>query len=215
MFRYLWKKQRFRSFWLLGIVVAALALLAACSGATWGPGGSPASEAPYDSHADASEAGAAQIRSTLPADFPITIYQGAGFEEGDEVLFSDLVAQGRPVVLNFYAGLCPPCRLEMPDLQATSEKYADRILLVGLDVGPLTALGTHEDGRRLIRDLEITYAAGATSEVDVLRQYEIRGMPSTYFILPDGELFLDWTGILTEDRLTELVDDMLATWAES
>ena len=152
----------------------------------------------------------AEISDALPADFPVTLYQGAGLEEGDEVMFSELVAQGKPVVLNFWAGLCPPCRLEMPGLQAASEVYADRILLVGVDVGPFTGLGTHEDGRRLIRDLEITYAVGTTSQPEVLQLYEVRGMPSTYFILPDGELQLAWTGILTEDRFAELVDDLLA-----
>ncbi|HSM54811.1 MAG TPA: TlpA disulfide reductase family protein [Candidatus Sulfomarinibacteraceae bacterium] len=206
-------RKRVYSVLLMTIVMAALALLSACSAAT------PQTNAPPpvapDENSQTSQQGAAQIAENLPADFPVTVYQGAGLEEGDQVMFSELVAQGKPVVLNFWAGLCPPCRLEMPDLQAASETYEDRILLIGLDVGPFTALGTHEDGRRLLRDLEITYPVGTTTEPDVLREYEIRGMPSTYFILPDGQLHLAWTGILTEERLSELVDEMLAASAES
>lgn len=208
-------RRQVRSFWLLGIIVAALVLLAACSGAASQTSGAAPPSGANDENVEALDADVAQISSALPADFPVTVYQGAGLEEEDRVMFSELVARGKPVVLNFWAGLCPPCRLEMPDLQAFSEEYEDRVLLIGLDVGPFTALGTHEDGRRLIRDLQITYAVGTTSEADVLRQYEVRGMPSTYFIMPDGELFLAWTGILTQDRLTELVDEMLVAAAES
>lgn len=207
-------RQRVYYFWLMAIIMAALALLSACSAAA--PQMNSASPpVATGENSQVSQQDSAQIAENLPADFPVTVYQGVGLEEGDQIMFSELVAQGKPVVLNFWAGLCPPCRLEMPDLQAASETYEDRILLIGLDVGPFTALGTHEDGRRLLRDLEITYPVGTTSEPDVLREYEIRGMPSTYFILPDGQLHLAWTGILTEERLSELVDEMLAASAES
>lgn len=208
-------KRSVRSFLLFAMTMAALVLLAACSGAASQTSGTtPTLEATGENEAT-SGGNVAQISAALPADFPVTVYQGAGLQEGDEVMFSELVAQGKPVVLNFWAGLCPPCRLEMPDLQAVSDEYEDRILLFGLDVGPFTALGTHEDGRRLLNNLEITYPAGTTSSADVVRQYEIRGMPSTYFILPDGQLHLAWTGLLTQERLAELVEDMLAASAES
>lgn len=206
-------RQRPYSFLLMAVVTVALALLSACGAATQQTNTAPP-VAP-DENDQTSRRDAAQIAETLPADFPVTVYQGDGLEEGEQVMLSELVAQGKPVVVNFWAGLCPPCRLEMPDLQAASQTYEDRILLIGLDVGPFTALGTHEDGRRLLRDLEITYPAGTTPEPDVLRDYEIRGMPSTYFILPDGQLHLAWTGILTEERLSELVDEMLAESAQS
>lgn len=155
-----------------------------------------------------------QISGNLPADFQVAVYQGAGFQDGDEVMFSELLAEGKPVVLNFWAGLCPPCRLEMPDLQAVSDEYQNRILLFGLDVGPFTALGTREDGRALLNELEITYLAGTTFDGNVVREYEVRGMPTTYFIMPDGQVFETWTGLLTQDKLAEIVEEMLAA-AES
>lgn len=157
----------------------------------------------------------AQVIGNLPADFPITIYQGAGYQDGDEVMFSELLAQGQPVVLNFWAGLCPPCRLEMPDLQTVSDAYQGRVLLFGLDVGPFTGLGSNEDGRALLQELAITYPAGTTSNPNVVREYEILGMPTTYFITPDGNVQETWTGLLTEDKLTELVENLLVASADS
>jgi thiol-disulfide isomerase/thioredoxin len=157
----------------------------------------------------------AQVADNLPADFPITMYQGAGYQDGDEVMFSELLAGGKPVVLNFWAGLCPPCRLEMPDLQSVSDAYQDRVILFGLDVGPFTGLGTNEDGRALLQELAITYPAGTTSNPNVVREYEILGMPTTYFITPDGNVHETWTGLLTADKLTELVEGLLAASANS
>ena len=60
------------------------------------------------------------------------------------VRLSDL--RGRPIVLNFWAGLCPPCRAEMPNLQAFYEKFGDQVTLLGLDVGPFTGLGSNQNG---------------------------------------------------------------------
>ncbi|NHZ71760.1 MAG: redoxin domain-containing protein [Aquificales bacterium] len=152
----------------------------------------------------------ALVAGNLPADFPITIYQADGYQDSDEVMFSELLAEGKPVVLNFWAGLCPPCRVEMPDLQSVSDQYADEILLFGLDVGPFTGLGSNEDARALLQTLSITYPAGTTIDPNVVREYGILGMPTTYFITPDGNIQATWTGLLTREKLTEMVEDLLA-----
>jgi thiol-disulfide isomerase/thioredoxin len=192
-----------KRFWVVGLAMVTLLVLSACTAAE------PETATPALAPASGAEP-AAEIGGNLPADFEITLYQSAQHQEGERVMFSDLVAQGQPVVLNFWAGLCPPCRLEMPDLQAVSNTYEGRILLFGLDVGPFTGLGSHEDGRSLLDALQITYPAGTTADASVVRQYELRGMPSTYFIQPDGTVFEVWAGLLTEERLTQIVEAMLA-----
>ncbi len=151
-----------------------------------------------------------ETRRFEPApDFQLTVYQGADELGGETVQLSDLLAQGKPIVLNFWAGLCPPCRVEMPDLQAVYEEFNNRILLVGLDVGPFIALGSREDAKALLKELEISYPAGSTFEPQVVTDYNVIGMPSTYFITPQGEIFDTWTGLLTRDKLTELVEALL------
>ncbi len=52
--------------------------------------------------------------------FSITMFQGQDVVGGQEINFHDLIGE-RPIVLNFWAGLCPPCRAEMPDLQEFHE----------------------------------------------------------------------------------------------
>ena len=73
----------------------------------------------------------ADASSDLAADFSLTLYQGEGKLESQILNLSDL--RGQPVVLNFWAGLCPPCRAEMPDLQEFYDEFNDRVVLVGVD----------------------------------------------------------------------------------
>lgn len=145
------------------------------------------------------------------ADFEFTAYQGGDKLGGEVVQFSQILALGKPVVLNFWAGLCPPCRVEMPDLQAVYEQFDGQVLLVGVDVGPFTGLGSREDGRALLEQVQVSYPAGTTFDPAVLRDYSVLGMPSTSFITPDGEIVRTWTGLLNKAKLTELVEELLAT----
>ncbi len=143
------------------------------------------------------------------ADFELTVYQGADVLGGQQVNFSEVLNQGKPVVLNLWAGLCPACRLEMPDFEEANEEFGDDVLLIGLDVGPFTNLGTNEEGQNLLQDLGITYPTGTTSDASVIQAYQLLGMPATYFITPDGEIIRTWTGLLTKDKLTELVEELV------
>ena len=144
----------------------------------------------------------------LAPDFSITMYQGQDVVGGQEVNFSDLVGQ-KPIVLNFWAGLCPPCRAEMPDLQEFNDKFEDRALLLGMDLGQFTGLGNQEDAQDLLNELGVTYPAGFTTDGSVVRAYEVLGMPTTVFIGTDGKIFNKWTGALNGDVLEEKTLEML------
>lgn len=173
-----------------------------------------AADAPADSVA---AVGSAESQPAAPqaADFEFSAYQGAEKLGGETVRFSEILDQGKPVVLNFWAGLCPPCRLEMPDFQEVYEQFDDQILLVGVDVGPFTALGSREDGRALLEHLGVSYPAGTTFDPAVLSDYKVLGMPSTAFITPDGEILRTWTGLLTKGKMVELVEELLQASGQS
>ena len=204
-------RQKRRLFGIVSVALVGIFLLAACGNS----GQADTAVLPQVPAAEQNEdiaelrANTSQVAGNLPTDFTISMYQGIGMQEGDEVLFSELLADGKPVVLNFWAGLCPPCRVEMPDLQAVSDAYQGQVLLFGLDVGPFTGLGSNEDGRNLLNELAITYPAGTTADPNVVREYGILGMPTTYFITPDGQIHDTWTGLLTEEKLSELVEELL------
>lgn len=173
----------FRSFWL---VPALALLLLACT-----------------------KASEAQERRPAP-DFVIAVYQGESVLGGSEVRFSSILRQGRPVVLNFWAGLCAPCRAEMPDFQRVHEEFQDRVLILGLDVGPFVGLGSREDGQALLHQLGITYPAGTTFEPAVVRDYHLAGMPTTVFITPQGTIVRQWTGLMSRAQMVTHIEELLA-----
>ncbi len=148
-------------------------------------------------------------RNIEAADFSLTLYQGTDVLGGEELKFSDVFSQDKPVVLNFWAGLCPPCRAEMPSFQNVYHKLGDQFILLGLDIGPFVGLGSNEDARTLLQELSITYPAGTTADSSVVAVYSIRGMPTTVFLTADRTIFEVHTGILTEGTLREKVERLI------
>ena len=141
-------------------------------------------------------------------DFTINAYQGSEVIGGDTLQLSDL--QGKPLALNFWGGLCPPCRAELPDFQAFYDTHKDQINMFGLDVGALFGLGARDDGKALLEELGITFPAGYTEDEDIVRKYRVLGIPATAFITAEGEIFRFWQGPLTEEKLAEITEEMLA-----
>ena len=145
------------------------------------------------------------------SDFTFNLYQGAEALGSSELRLSDL--RGRPVVLNFWAGSCAPCRAEMPDLQEFYDEFAGEVALVGVDVGQwwFNDLGAKQDALDLLEDLQVTYPTGyATDQLKVSRDYRILSMPTTLFITADGDIFEKWTGPLNRDKLSQITLDMLS-----
>ena len=82
------------------------------------------------------------------SDFEFEVYQGQDIVGGPEARFADVLSLGKPIVLNFWAGNCPPCRFEMPDLERSYQEHRDEIIFLGIDVGVFTDLGSRQNRYR-------------------------------------------------------------------
>ncbi len=149
------------------------------------------------------------INESLGSDFEFSMYQGEEVLGGTDLTFSQLFPAEKPVVLNFWAGLCPPCRAEMPGFQSVYEQYSDDFIMLGLDVGPFMNLGSNRDARNLLRDLNITYPAGYAHNRDSVTQNRVISMPTTVFFTPDGKVFRRQEGFLDRQRMADTVQDLL------
>ena len=178
----------------VGLLVAAtlLALLLACNGGSDGTAGN----------------GGAEEEKELAADFPITVSQGQDILGGEQVAMAALVGE-KPVIMNFWAAECPPCRAELPEFQKFYGEYHDRVLVLGIDLGQFTGQGTPEQGRELLAELGVGFPAGHTEDSEVLPKYQVLGLPTTVFINADGSIHTKWTGALNEETLIEKADEML------
>jgi thiol-disulfide isomerase/thioredoxin len=188
------------------LAVAGLGLVAAC-------GSTVVSESrPTGSDTQPNDAtGPDQTLNLEVPDFTILAYQGAAEIGGQEVTLAEMLSTaGRPVVLNFWAGLCSPCRAEMPDIQEVFDERRQDVLIMGIDVGPFILLGSREEGKALLIEMGVTYPAGTTFDSAVVRDFQILGMPTTIFLKPNGEVQRRWTGLLTAGKMNELIDDLIA-----
>ena len=195
--------------WVIGATwLACLLLLTGCArDAPIEPSATPAPTATPQATATPLPTLIAPVADSGAPDFRFTLFQGEDVLGASEMALSEL--GGRPLVLNFWARFCTPCWSEMPELQAFYEEYEDRVQLVGIDVGQFTGLGSPKDAGKLLDSLGITYPAGYTEEAHVVQDYQIRAMPTTAFITADGELFQTWTGSITREEVTAIVQEML------
>jgi len=101
---------------------------------------------------------------------------------GGQVTLSEL--RGKGVVINLWASWCPPCRAEMPAIQRVYEKTRGR----GLEV--LAVNTTFQDSERaaadFIQELGLTFPVPLDRSGTVSRQYQLRALPSTFFVDREG-----------------------------
>lgn len=101
---------------------------------------------------------------------------------GGQVTLSEL--RGKPVVINLWASWCPPCRAEMPAIQRVFERSQDRDLVV------LAVNTTFQDSERaaldFIEELGLTFPVPLDRTGTVSRSYQLRALPSTFFVDREG-----------------------------
>ncbi len=137
------------------------------------------------------------------------VYSGAEVLGGEELTLNDVFKLGKPVVLNFWAGLCPPCRQEMPDFQELYSERKDEFLLIGVDVGRFTGLGGQGDAEDLLDELGITYPTAYVESDALMREYNVFGMPTTVFMTAGGDVVSQKSGFLVGNELRERTQDMI------
>jgi peroxiredoxin len=109
---------------------------------------------------------------------------------GDTLSLADF--RGSPVMLNVWATWCPPCREEMPGLQALHEAYGDRGLrIVGVSID---SRGAEDAIRGFLDDHGIDFTILHDPGETVPRQFRTAGVPETFLIDANGVLAHRWIG---------------------
>ncbi len=135
--------------------------------------------------------------TTLAPDFTLTLF------DGRRLRLSDL--RGKPVVLNFWASWCPPCREEAPTLEKGWETYKDKgVVFLGMDIQD-----TETDARAFMKEFGITYPNGQDTTSEIAVSYDISGIPTTFFITSEGKVARRWTGALGEEQLDAFIGGLL------
>lgn len=188
-----WLRRRFRRRWWAVATAAALGsiILAACGGAggqdppapAQAPGIGGTERAPRDSEP------APQVRLAM--------------FDGSMRSLSDLY-RDQPLVVNFWASWCPPCTAEMPDIEKVHQQLGDQVAFLGINTQD-SDQGAHD----IAQQTGVTYPLAWDRDGEIFRAFGVFGMPSTFFITPDGQLVERHTGLLTEEALREKITESL------
>lgn len=140
--------------------------------------------------------GAEEARSYAP-DF--TVYD----QSGNAVRLSDY--RGKPVVLNFWASWCGPCRSEMPDFDAAYQELGEEIqfLMVNLTDG---SRETVEGASEFVKEQGYSFPILFDSSYEASTAYQVFSIPTTIFIDAEGYGVAQASGAIDREILQEGID---------
>ncbi|MBI2333064.1 MAG: redoxin domain-containing protein [Chloroflexi bacterium] len=126
--------------------------------------------------------------------------------DGTEVSLSQF--HGKPVLINFWASWCAPCREEMPELVRAYEAHkVDGLLILGLN---LTFQDSLPEVQHFVNEFKMTFPVlldedGAVAE----KLYRIPGLPMSVFINQDGTIERIHVGIMSGEQVEQFVGEIL------
>ncbi|MBA7628305.1 Thiol-disulfide oxidoreductase ResA [subsurface metagenome] len=120
---------------------------------------------------------------------------------GKQVSLNDF--QGKTVILNFWATWCPPCRAEMPEIEALYQEYKDRgVVIIGVDIQE-----TEQEVRQFVQENGYSWTFLLDTSGRVAANYKIVALPTTFFLDTEGLIQTVYIGSMTkremETKLTE------------
>ena len=112
--------------------------------------------------------------------------------------------RGQPVIINFWASWCAPCRQEMPALEATWQLFRERdLVIVGIN---LPKSDPEESARAFLDEFGISYPNVFDTRGFTAIDYGVSGIPVTFFV--------DREGVVTRRFVGTLTDGSLMVWTE-
>jgi len=122
---------------------------------------------------------------------------------GDEVSLSDY--RGSVVLINFWATWCPPCRAEIPDLEAAYRTWRGN----GLVVLGLSTDESREQVQAFVDEFGMTYPILLDSEAKIMETYRARGLPLSVLVDRDGVIQVRHIGYLAAEQLNEYLAQVM------
>jgi thiol-disulfide isomerase/thioredoxin len=134
--------------------------------------------------------------SALAVDMPLTDISGS------KVNLSSY--QGKWVVVNYWATWCPPCIIEMPELQAFHDRHAATADAVVLGIN--TELISKQQLQQFLDDYFITYPIFVSKPTQQSELGLIPGLPTTFLVTPQGKVVARQVGPVTQQMIEQFIE---------
>lgn len=136
------------------------------------------------------------VREAAPG-FTLALLEGGNFQLG--------AYKGKPVLINFFASWCLPCREEMPAIERIVQEYRPKgVVFLGISTDD-----TEANARDFIRKYGVTFPIGIDSTAGIQNSYGLYGIPTTYFVDKQGMVNYLHSGNVTEELLRHELDKLL------
>ena len=121
---------------------------------------------------------------------------------GDQVSLSNYF--GSPVVLNFWASWCPPCREETPHFEKIWRLHRQKdVVMLGINVQDTLA-----DADKYLTEFDVTFTNARDKDGKIMVDYGVTGLPVTFFIDREGIIIGRWVGSIGESSLKSRVESL-------
>lgn len=141
--------------------------------------------------------------TSVPA-MDFTVYT----ENGTPVKLSDFY--GKPIVVNFWATWCGPCKSELPAFETLYNEYKDEInfLMINLTDGAQETIPGVKD---FISKNNYTFPVYFDTEMNAALTYGVYSIPATLFIDADGNIVASQLGAMSENALKNYIKTLLTS----
>ena len=122
--------------------------------------------------------------------------------EGGVGSFADY--RGKPLVVNFFASWCAECVAEMPDFESVHQEVGDQVGFLGVNLQDQVS-----DATALVERTGVTYDIARDPSGALAGALGVVGMPSTFFVSPEGEVIGSEVGALSADELRQKLEELV------
>ena len=141
-------------------------------------------------------ASSTEVKESAPS-FTLALLDGKSFHFSEH--------RGKPVLINFFASWCLPCRDEMPVLEKIVRNYQPKgVVFLGIAVDD-----TEEKMKEFIKRYDVTFPVGLDKTAEIQKSFGLYGIPTTYFIDRNGMINYSHSGVVTEELLQHELDKLL------
>ena len=178
-------RRRTRTHRVLGVALAVAAVvLAGCTGGSSPPGAVACPDG----------------RTVTPPEGPDTLPARTLSVLGEDDTVSTACWLGQPVVVNFWAEWCEPCKQEMPAFEAVHQALGDQVQFVGVDYEDRASAAL-----AFAEEVGVTYPLVEDPDGSFFDAVQGRGTPHTLLVDADGTIVRRHVGPLTQQALEDLL----------
>jgi thiol-disulfide isomerase/thioredoxin len=154
--------------------------------------------------------GQTDAQGTAVPDVPILQdYDATVYTDANEAVTLLQIADGKPLVMNFWATWCPYCVQEMPDFQQLYAEYGDRVSFAFIDVTD-GSKETADAAKSWLSDNGLDdLPAYYDLDLDASAKFGARALPTTVVVSADGQILGVGSGRIDPERMRTTLDSLV------